>query len=335
MKIVALEEHLVTREIYDAWQHLPADRRDPSLALYSHGETLERLEDTADRRIGDMDESGVDVQVLSLVSPGLEALDAGDAVAFSRDMNDLIAAAVRRRPDRFEGFAAIATPDPAAAANELERAVNELGLLGAMLNGRIRDRNLDHRSLEPIFAAAEALGCPLYIHPQIPNAKVREIYYSGFGDPLDTAFATGGIGWHYETGMQLLRLILAGVLDRFPRLQIIVGHWGEAVMFYLDRIVSLNAQATSLELPIPEYFRRNVSVTPSGIFSQRYLRWAREVVGIERILFSTDYPFQFAPHGGARAFVEQADLSEPDREKLASGNWIGLTHSLRGRKRST
>ena len=106
MKIVALEEHLVTREIYDAWQHLPADRRDPSLALYSHGETLERLEDTADRRIGDMDESGVDVQVLSLVSPGLEALDAGDAVAFSRDMNDLIAAAVRRRP--------ASTPSPAA-----------------------------------------------------------------------------------------------------------------------------------------------------------------------------------------------------------------------------
>lgn len=329
MKLVALEEHLVTREIYQAWQRLPVERQDPSVALYSQGETLARLEDVSERRLRDMDDSGVDVQVLSLVAPGLHALDAADAVPFARDVNDLTAAAVRRWPDRFEAFAALPTPDPAAAARELERAVTGLGFMGAMLNGRTGERNLDDPSLEPIFAAAVALGCPLYIHPQTPQGKVRETYYSGFGEPLDTAFATGGVGWHFETGVQLLRLILSGVLDRHPDLQIIVGHWGELVLFYLERVASLQEQARSLKRPIPEYVRRNVSVTPSGIFSERYLHWAIEIIGIERILFSTDYPFQFAPAGGARRFLELANLSPDGRERVASRNWLALTKALR------
>ena len=329
MSVITLEEHFVTPEIMDVWRRLPRKRQDPSLGLYSTGDTLARLENLADRRLHDMDESGVDVQVLSLVSPGLEVMNATEAPPLARDINDLIAATVHRRPDRFEGFAALPTADPAASVKELERAVTKLGLLGTMMNGRTGDRNIDAAGLDPVFEAAESLGCPLYIHPQTPSASVRAAYYSGYGEPLATAFATGGIGWHYETGLQVLRLILSGVLDRYPKLQIIVGHWGEAVLFYVERVGSLQTQAPWLRRAIPDYFRQNVSVTPSGIFSQRYLRWAIEVLGVNRILFSTDYPFQFAPGGGARAFLDAANLAAADRERIASGNWRALTAKLR------
>ncbi len=197
-----------------------------------------------------------------------------------------------------------------------------------MVFGRTGERNLDHPDFWPIFEAAAALHAPLYLHPQTPPPAVRAAYYSGLGDSADAAFAMGGIGWHYETGVQLLRLIMGGVFDRFPDLQVIVGHWGEVVLFYLDRIEML-AKAAKLERPLAEYFRRNIYVTPSGIFSQRYLRWATEVVGVDRILFSTDYPFLLAPQGGPRRFLEEADLDAADREKIASGNWDRLCAGIR------
>jgi predicted TIM-barrel fold metal-dependent hydrolase len=197
-----------------------------------------------------------------------------------------------------------------------------------MLFGHTRERNLDHSDFWPIFEAAAALNAPLYLHPQTPVPAVRAAYYDGFDTALDAAFATHGIGWHYETGVQLLRLILRGVFDRFPNLQVIVGHWGEVVLFYLERIDGLAAVA-KLARPISDYMRSNVLVTPSGMFSQRYLRWAIEVVGIDRILFSTDYPFRFASQGGARHFLETADLTDAEREKIASGNWDRLCAGIR------
>jgi uncharacterized protein len=147
-------------------------------------------------------------------------------------------------------------------------------------------------------------------------------------DPVNAAFATHGIGWHYETGVQLLRLILSGLFDRFPDLQIIAGHWGEVVLFYLDRIDQLRTSAKLAGAP-SDYVRTNVFVTPSGIFSHRYLRWAIEIVGVERISFATDYPFAFAANGGARRFLEQADLTQTDRESIASGNWDRLRAAIR------
>jgi predicted TIM-barrel fold metal-dependent hydrolase len=168
----------------------------------------------------------------------------------------------------------------------------------------------------------------LYLHPQSPLPAVRAAYYSGFDNALDAAFASYGIGWHYETGVQLLRLILAGVFDRFPDLRVIVGHWGEMVLFYLDRIDMLTTTA-KLTRPLSDYVRTNIFVTPSGVFSQRYLRWAIEVVGVERILFSTDYPFVFAPRGGARRFLQETNLDDSDRQKIASGNWGRLCLGIR------
>lgn len=328
LKIIGLEEHFVTPDVLAAWHALDPRWQDPGLQHHERGEIGARLLDLAERRIADMDETGMDVQVLSLTAPGVHSLEPGDAVAQQTASNDLLAATVRRWPDRLQGLATLATPDPQAAAAELRRAVTQLGLNGAMLFGRTRDRNLDHPDNWPIFEAAAAVRAPLYIHPQAPVPAVRDALYSGFGDDVDAALATFGLGWHYETGVQILRMILAGVFDRYPDLQLITGHWGEVVLFYLERIDGLS-RVTTLERPISETFRRHVSVTPSGMWSQRYLRWALDVLGPERILFSSDYPYRFTPDSGARRFLDAADLSETDRHAIAHGNWERMVAGIR------
>ncbi len=321
VKITALEEHFVVPDLLSAWRDLPQDRRTPTAG---EGELTRRLRDLGEERIAAMDDQGVDVAVLSLSSPGVQNLDPADAVAVARDGNDALADAVAAHPDRFQGFAAIPTPDPAGAAAELERSVTSLGFPGALLNGRTGDVNADDPRYEDLYATAERLRAPLYLHPQTPTAPVRDQYYAGFGEGLDLAFAGFGIGWHYETGIQLLRMVLGGVFDRHPDLQVVTGHWGEAVLFYLERIAMLDP-ATSLQRPIADYFRTNVWITGSGILSQRYLRWATEVIGVDRILSSTDYPYVDNGGGKARAFLESAPLTDQQRASVGSGAWEALT----------
>ena len=328
MKIIGLEEHFVTAEVLAAWEALDPRLQDVALKQSDGGEIGARLADFADGRLAAMEQTGMDVQVLSLTAPGLQSLEPGQAVALQTASNDVLADVVAGRPDRFQGFATLATPDASAAARELDRAVTKLGLHGAMLFGRTRDRNLDHSDNWPIFEAASALRAPLYIHPQSPAPAVRDAIYSGLGEAVDPALATFGLGWHYETGVQILRMVLAGVFDRFPELQLITGHWGEVVLFYLDRIDNLAGPA-KLARPVSDYFRRHVSVTPSGVWSRRYLRWALEVLGPERILFSSDYPYRMTPDGGARRFLQDADLNEADRAAIAHGNWERMVAGIR------
>ena len=328
MKIIGLEEHFVTADVVAAWRSLDPHWQD---VMHSHadgGEIGARLADFAQERVAAMDATGMDVQVLSLTAPGVQSLEPDAAVALQTASNDLLAETVQNRPERFQGVATLATPNPQAAARELERAVTRLGLNGAMLFGRTRERNLDHRDNWPIFEVAAALRAPLYVHPQSPLPAVRDAIYGGLGEATDAALATFGLGWHYETGVQILRMVLAGVFDRFPDLQLITGHWGEVVLFYLDRIDNLAGPA-KLDRPPSDYFRKHVMVTPSGVWSQRYLKWAMEVLGPERILFSSDYPYRMTPDGGARRFLEQADLSEADRNAIAHGNWERLVAGIK------
>jgi len=324
VKTIGLEEHFLTADVLQAWR----DRDQRFTAPPAEDEMARRLAELGGARLSAMADTGLDVQVLSLTTPGVQNLPPGDAAALQTTCNDLVAETVRAHPGHLQGFATLATPDPAQAARELERAVTTLGLNGAMVFPRSRERSLDLPDFWPIFEAAAALNAPLYLHPQAPTPPVRAAYYSGFNDTVDFGFATYGVGWHYDAGVQLLRLILSGVFDRFPGLSVILGHWGEVVLFYLDRIDNLTA-AAGLDRPFSEYFRGNVFVTPSGIFSQRYLRWAIEVVGVDRIMFSTDYPFRFAPDGGSRRFLDEADLTDGDREKIASGNWDRLCAGIR------
>jgi predicted TIM-barrel fold metal-dependent hydrolase len=328
MRTIGTEEHFVTDEVVTAWSRLDARAREDSPGGAPPDELGERLREVGARRIAAMDEAGLDVQVISLTSPGLHNLPADVATHLQAETNDRIAELVNDHPDRFQGFATLATPAPAAAAQELERAVTKLELNGALLFCRTGDRNLDHPDNWPIFEAAAALRSPLYIHPQIPQPGVRAALYTGFGDAVDNAFATHGIGWHYESGVQFLRLALAGVFDRFPELQVILGHWGEVVLFFLERADGLAVQA-KLPQRFTEYVRQNAYVTAGGVYSPRYLRWAAEVVGVERILFATDYPFRSGPDGGVEHFLQSAGLAQTDQERIAAGNWDALVAGIR------
>jgi hypothetical protein len=328
VKTIGLEEHFVTSDVVRAWRALDPRLQDLAIVPSTEGEAALRLAELDGRRFTAMDETGLDVQVLSLSTPGVQNLERADAVALQTATNDILAGAVRAHPGRLGGFAALATPDPAAAAGELERAVTKLGLDGAMVFGRTRERSLDHPDFRPIFEAAEALHAPLYLHPLSPPLQVREAYYCGLGGTTDASFASFGLGWHYDTGVHLLRLILGGTFDRYPGLQVIVGHWGETVLFYLERIQKVAAIA-KLQRPLTDYFRENVYLTPSGMFSPRYLRWATEIVGVDRIMMATDYPFENSPQGGTRRFLEEAGLNDTDRQRIASDNWTRLRAGIR------
>jgi uncharacterized protein len=330
MKVIALEEHFATQAIIDAWHDVPADTRDYAVEMSARDDTQRLLLDLTDERIAYMNAAGIDVQVLSVTTTGVQNVEPAKAVPLARAANDLTAATIRSHPDRFQGFATLPTSDPIAAAAELERAVVDLGLNGAMIFGRTGERNLDHPDFVPLLQTANDLRAPLYLHPQSPSLPVRRSYYEGFGSGVVTMFATGGIGWHYETGIQALRLILSGALDRFPDLQLILGHWGEVVLFYLDRI-DVMTQPAGLSRPISDYVTDHFWVTPSGIFSQRYLRWALEVVGVERIMFSTDYPFALVPDNAAPQFLVDAGLDDADRDRIASGNWDQMCAGIRRR----
>jgi len=329
VKIIGLEEHMATPDILAAWRGHGQLMDDMTMRWSVEGTTAAALINLDDARLHDMDEAGVDVAVLSLTTPGLQALPARQAVALQGPTNDVIADAVRRHPNRFQGFATLATPDPEAAAAELERAVVELGLNGVMLHARSGDHFIDEQQFWGIFDVAAHHRVPVYLHPGITLPTVDTAYYTGLGGPIDGLLKSGAPGWHYQTGIVLLRLILAGVFDRFPNLQIILGHWGEMVLFYLDRISALD-RTSGLERPIADYYLTNVLITPGGILSHRYLRWATEVVGIDRILHATDYPYNSTTSGRfAQTFLHDAPLSDTDREAVGSGNWERITAGIR------
>jgi len=322
MKLIGIEEHFLTREVSDAWG-APETAEDPTMGLHQ-GRIGELLEDLGEERLRLMDETGLDVQVLSLTTPGLHNLDGPASLGLARRTNDLLAAAVARHPERFQGFAALPTPAPDEVPRELERCVRELGLKGAMLCGRTRDKHLDHPDFWPLFERAEELRVPLFLHPQVPQRAVRDALYSGFSGPVDLALSTFVLGWHYEAGIQFVRLVLAGVFDRFPGLQVILGHWGEVVIFYLERLAALDRVAQR-KRPFADCMRQNLYVTASGMFSRDYLERTVEIVGIDRILFSTDFPYQYRPGKKARRFLEGLPLDDEAKRRFAHGNWERLT----------
>ncbi|OUI88121.1 amidohydrolase [Acetobacter sp. DmW_043] len=325
MKLIGIEEHFLTPEIKNAWSALGLEASDPSVAF--HGGLLEtRLNDLTEQRLTLMDETGLDVQVLSLTTPSLHDLGP-DSIDLARRTNDAVAEAAGRHPDRFQALATLPVAMPDEAALELERCVRILGLKGTMLCGRVGHRNLDHTDLLPVFQSAAALKAPVLLHPRAPEKAVREAYYSGFSPQVDAAFSCFSLGWHYDAGIQFLRLVLAGHFDRFPDLQVILGHWGELVLFYAERLANMD-RVSGLHHSMETYFRRNLYVTASGMFLPHYLEQAARIVGRDRLLFSTDYPYQYRPGGDARRFLENCGLDEADRQAFAYRNWERLTENL-------
>jgi predicted TIM-barrel fold metal-dependent hydrolase len=280
----------------------------------------DQLCDLGERRIADMDAAGIDVQVLSVSAPGAEQLDATEAVKFARDTNDILADAVRRHPSRFAGFATLPTASPETAADELDRMVRQHGFKGAVINGHIRGRYLDDEFFWPILERAEALQVPLYLHPTTPPRAVIDASYVGnYALEVTERLSTSAWGWHIETATHILRLILSGAFDRYPRLQILIGHLGEALPFMLPRIDrNLPMAMTKLHRPIGAYLRENVHYTMSGFnFTPAFLDLFLEV-GPSRIMFSADYPYGSMLE--AHKFLDELPVSPADKERIAHGN---------------
>ncbi|MEZ7196069.1 amidohydrolase family protein [Pseudodesulfovibrio karagichevae] len=320
--LIAIEEHFLTEEVIQAWDRANLSATDPSLA-HNAGVIGQRLLDVSQGRVELMDEAGVDVQVLSLTTPALHELGP-ESINIAKRCNDAIAETIARHPGRFQGFATLPVVDPEAAALELERCVKTLGFKGTMLGGRVGDRNLDHPDFAPIFESASALHVPIGLHPRTPPMAVREAYYSGVDPDLEIALATYGLGWHYDAGVQFVRLLVSGLFDRLPELQLILGHWGEMVLFFSERLAALGRTA-KLNKPVTDYLKSNLYVTASGMFSANYLARAASIVGKDRLLFSTDFPYQYRPGHDARRFLHECGLEGDDLAAFAHGNWDRLT----------
>jgi predicted TIM-barrel fold metal-dependent hydrolase len=313
MRVIALEEHFWTPEIAEAIGAL----RNPDA---SSGSPLEaNLADLGDRRLAAMDAAGIDLQVISHTTPGVQHLAADDALPLARDANDRLARAVRAHPDRFAGFATLPTAAPEAAADELERSVSELGLKGAMINGHTAGRFLDDAAFAVLLARAERLGVPLYLHPTEPVPAVREAYYEGLRPAVSWFLSAAAWGWHAETALHVLRMVLGGVFDRHPQLQLVIGHMGEMLPFMLQRIDdNLPPSVTGLERLPSEYILGNVHITTSGLFSVPPLLCALMVFGADRVLFSVDWPYAANEEG--QRLLQTAPLAPADLERLAHGN---------------
>ena len=316
MRIITLEEHFATPGFLDG---PGADLKNAALKFEGRATRLiEGLTDIAGKRIAAMDAAGIDMQVLSLTSPGTEQLDAADAIALSREVNDFLAAGVKKNPQRFAGFATLPTAAPDKAAAELDSRMKSGGFVGAVINGHNRGRYLDDKFFWPILEAAEALNAPIHIHPTRPPQPVVDAYYSGFSPLLDDMFASPGWGWHIETAVHVIRVVLGGTFDRFPKLQLVIGHLGEGLMSMFQRLDNMTPAMTKLKKPVTSYLRENVHYTFSGFnFPATFLDLLLEV-GVDRIMFSADHPYQSMAQ--AVAFLQQIPVSAGDRERIAHGN---------------
>ena len=317
MRVIAIEEHFITPAFVAGPGKVSIERfktgRPGGAAL------VDKLSDIGDKRVTEMDAGGVDMQVLSLNSPGVEQAEVAEAVALARDTNDYLAEAIKRHPTRFAGFASLAIQSPDDAADELERAVRKLGFKGANINGHTRGRYLDDAFFTPILARAEALGVPIYLHPTVPPQAVVDASYGGFSPAVSGVFAAGGWGWHIETAVHVLRLILGGVFDRHPKLQVAIGHLGEGIPFMLQRLnKNLPPSLTKLQRPVADYLRENVHYTFGGFnFMPTFLNLLLEV-GVDRIMFSVDYPYCAMEE--SCSFLRHLPVSEADRMRIAHGN---------------
>ena len=304
---IATEEAFITTEVLLAYKRLiAAGVDDPGFVslwrFYSGSSSVratavrERLQDLGARRLADMDATGIDKAIIALTAPGTHVFAADEARHLTTDANDQLGEACRRHPDRFIGMTAIAPQDPAWSAKEVQRG-HAQGFKAVILNGHVRGEYTDDQKYWPIFEAAEALGTPVYLHPQGPSKGL-------IGPLLERGLDGAVFGFGVDTGLHLLRLIVMGVFDRYPKLKFIVGHGGEALPYWAYRLDYMHAAGIRsgrydflkpLQLPISGYFKRNIYVTFSGMAWEPAIQFCKSTLGADRILYAMDYPYQYQP----------------------------------------
>ncbi len=290
---------------------------------YSTMNFLDGLIDVEGERLRQMDEYGVDMHLLSLTAPGVQMFDADTATDLAAIANDALSDVCRRNPSRFAGLASFAPHSPKRAAKEMERAINDLKLNGFIVNSHTNGEYLDDPKFFPILEAAEALDACIYIHPRAASDTLK-------GPLQDYGMDSAMWGYGVEVGTHMVRMMAAGVFDRFPKLKICVGHMGEAVPFWIWRITFMNSRAQDIgrapktELTMAEYFKRNFVFTTSGVEDHLALRYAIDKMGIDNVLWSIDYPYQ--PMEPAVTFMDTAPVSDAERHALYHGNAERIFH---------
>lgn len=278
------------------------------------------LTDLDQLRLQHMDAAGIDVSVLALTSPGVQVMDKGTAVSFAREANDFLADAIARHPTRLAGMLAVAPQDPAAAAKEIERGVRQLGIHAVVINSHTQGEYLSDPKFWDIFAAAEAMDAPIYLHP---NALPPKMYEPFFECGLDGAI----YGFGVETGMHAMRIITAGVFDRFPKLRMILGHMGEALPYWAYRLDYMHAATVRskrydsvkpLARRPSDYLRENFYITNSGVAWPAAIKFAQDFMGVDRVLYAMDYPYQYAPD--EVNMLDDMDLSLEDKTRFFQTN---------------
>jgi 2,3-dihydroxybenzoate decarboxylase len=307
--IIAIEEHYADPELV---KHFP-----PGAQPGIHGALGKRIHDLTGVRLKEMDEAGIDMQVLSHTAPSLQRVDAATAVGLARQVNDRLGDLCKAHPTRFAGFAALPTADAKASAEELARCVETLGFKGAMVHGLTNGRFLDEPDFWPIYERAQALDVPIYLHPAQPDATVIERYYKQYAKNFP-GILTAGWGFTVETGTQVVRLILSGVFDKYPKLKIIVGHLGEGIPFLLWRINAAFSRTENTTLSFRDVFSEHFYITTSGNFSDPALLCSVQELGVDRILFAIDWPYVENKDGVE--WMKQVPLCAEDREKILGGN---------------
>ena len=303
-RIIAVEEHYQIKEIRDTFTGLDS---------FLLPKWEEDLVDFGEYRLREMDAAGIDVQILSHLTPGTSRLDPTRAAALARRANDRLYEALQANPGRLLGYAELPMPAPDQAAAELERTVKEYGFKGAMVNGLTHGLFIDDERFIPVLEMANALKTPLYIHPSTPHQAVIDAYYKDY-----PALARAGWGFGLEAATHATRIIMSGLLDRFSDLRIILGHLGESLPFWLWRANRSLTRDGKLKRPFRDYFREHFFVTTSGNFSQAALLCSLLELGADKILFAVDWPFQSNLDGVA--FVKGAAMSDDDKEKIFSRN---------------
>jgi len=318
MRIIAIEEHFSS----PPYRQKVVSNEARSFYIVSRSEQLghdiaTELDDLGESRLRHMDAGGVDLQVMSFNGPVAPGLSADEGIPLAKDLNDRLAAAMKAHPTRFGGFAALPTASPGHAADELERCVKDLGFVGAMVHGHTNGRFLDDKQFRPIFARAEKLGVPIYLHPALPHPGALKAYFEGFEDVI----ARPGWGFAVDTSIHFLRILFAGVFDEFPRLQMIMGHLGEGLPFAMHRLNDHTYQAAKrrgLQKTPLDYIRDHLSVTTSGNWYEPAFVCTLLAMGADRILWAIDWPYEANNIG--MAFWNKIGLNDTDRAKIAHGN---------------
>jgi predicted TIM-barrel fold metal-dependent hydrolase len=305
--VIALEEHYWDQELASHAQSVERNQR-----------ITDRLFDLGEVRLKEMDEAGVDIQVLSHGAPSAQKLTGDDAPAIVERVNDRLAAFAKTRPDRFAAFGALPTCNPIASANELERVVTRHGFKGAMIHGLTNGEFLDHKKFWPIFERAEKLDVPIYLHPSVPHPAVTDAYYKDYLKEFPMVIRAAW-GFTVETATQAIRLVLSGVFDAYPNLKIILGHLGETLPFLVWRVdQALARPGAQRTISFRDVFCGHFYLTTSGNFSNPALLCCVQEMGIDRIMFAIDWPFVANPLG--TKWVDTIPLCEEDKIKILSGN---------------